>query len=88
MRVETKTELVADNGKRFRLFNDIAFSQYNKETNHLDHVICRIIAFKESDYGKNNGYIIGDKVEINRGYCDLCQFYFKDMKDINYVYYD
>ena len=91
MRVETKTELVADNGKRFRLFSDIAFSQYNKKTNHLDHVICRIIAFiafKESDYEKNNGYIIGDKIEINHGHCDLCQFYFKDMKDIQYVYYD
>ena len=88
MRVEVKTELISDNGKRFRLFDDIGFKQFNHETKHYDHVICRIIAFKENDHGKCNGYIIGDKVEINHGHCNLCQFYFKDMEDINYVYYD
>lgn len=66
--IETKRELVTDNGKRFSLFSDIVFRIHNKETERLDLVICRIIGMMESDYKKNNGYIVVDKVEINR--CD------------------
>lgn len=88
LHIETKRELVTDDGKRFRLFSDIGFKIYNKETNHLDEVICRIIGMSDSDYNKNNGYIIADKVEINRCESNQCVFYFKDMQDINYVYVD
>lgn len=52
--IETKRELVTDNGKRFPLFSDIAFKVHNKETDHLDLVICRIIGMAELDYKKNN----------------------------------
>lgn len=89
MYIETKRELVTDDGKRFSLFSDIAFKIHNKETNHLDRVICRIIGMSDSDYKKkDNGYIVADKVEINRGESNQCIFYFKDMQDINYVYVD
>lgn len=88
MHIETKRELVTDNGKRFSLFSDIAFRMHNKETGNLDLVICRIIGMTESDYNKNNGYIVADKVEINRCESNQCVFYFKDMLDVNYVYYD
>ena len=87
LHIETKRELVTDDGKRFSLFSDIAFKIYNKETNHLDRVICRIIGMSDSDY-KKDGYIIADEVEINRGGSNQCVFYFKDMQDINYVYVD
>lgn len=86
--IETKRELVTDNGKRFPLFSDIAFKVHNKEIDHLDLVICRIISMVESDYKKNNGYIVADKVEINRCESNQCIFYFKDMLDVNYVYCD
>lgn len=88
MHIETKRELVTDNGKRFSLFSDIAFRMHNKETGNLDLVICRIIGMTESDYKKNNGYIVAGKVEINRCESNQCVFYFKDMLDVNYVYYD
>lgn len=88
LRVETKRELVTEDGKRFNVFDDIAFSIYNNMTNHKDHVICRIIGFSDSDYKKDNGFIIVDNVEINREKDNQCMFAFKDMMDINYVYYD
>lgn len=88
LHIETKRELVTDDGKRFRLFSDIGFKIYNEETNHLDKVICRIIGMSDSDYNKNNGYIIADRVEINRCESNQCIFYFRDMQDINYVSVD
>lgn len=88
LHIETKRELVTDDNKRFSLFSDIAFTIHNEETNHLDRVICRIIGMSDSDYKKNNGYIVADKVEINRCESNQCVFYFKDMQDINYVYCD
>lgn len=88
LHTETKRELVTDDGKRFSLFSDIAFKIHNKETNHLDKVICRIIGMSDSDYKKDNGYIVADRVEINRCESNQCIFYFKDMQDINYVYVD
>ena len=54
LHIETKRDLVTDDGKRFSMFSDIAFSIFNKETNHLDRVICRIIGINDSDYEKNN----------------------------------
>ena len=86
--IETKRELVTDDDKRFSMFSDIAFKIWNEETQHFDRVICRIIGMSDSDYNKNNGYIIADKVEINRFESNPCVFYFKDMQDINYVYVD
>lgn len=86
--IETKRELVSKDGKRFSLFSDIAFRIHNKETGNLDLVIGRIIGMTDSDYKKNNGYIIIDQVEINRCEANQCVFYFKDMLDINYVYCD
>lgn len=86
--IETKQELVTKEGKRFPLFSDIAFRVHNKETDHLDLVICRIIGMVESDYKKNNGYIVADKVEINRCESNQCVFYFEDMLDASYVYCD
>lgn len=86
--VETKKELVTYDNKRFTLFSDISFSIYNKETNHFDRVICRIIGINDSDYKKNNGYIVADKVEVNRCESNQCLFYFKDMQGIDYVYTD
>ena len=88
LHIETEKELVTDDDKRFSLFSDIAFTIRNKETNHLDRVICRIIGMSDSDYKKNNGYIVADEVEINRCDSNQCIFYFKDMQDISYVYYD
>ena len=88
MHVKVKRELVADNGKKFSLFDDIAFSIYNSETNHIDRVIARIIGMSEAEYGKDNGYIVVDRVEINRCESNQCVFHFKDMTDINYVYCD
>lgn len=88
MHIETKRELVTDNEKRFSLFFDIAFRIHNKETDYLDLVICRIIGMSQSDYKKHNGYIVADKVEINRHECNQCVFYFKDMIDVNYAYCD
>lgn len=88
LHIETKRELVTDDDKRFSLFSDIAFKIHNKETNHLDKVICRIIGMSDSDYKKDNGYIVADRVEINRCESNQCIFYFKDMHDINYVYVD
>ena len=88
LHIETKRELVTDDGKRFTLFSDIAFKIWNKETNHLDRVICRIIGMSDSDYKKDNGYIVADRTEINRCESNQCVFYFKDMQDINYVYVD
>lgn len=86
--IETKRELVSANGKRFTLFSDIAFKVWNEETKNLDRVICKIIGMTDSDYGKDNGYIIADSVEINRCESNQCVFYFKEMQDINYVYVD
>lgn len=88
LHIETKRDLVTEDGKRFFMFSDIAFKIFNKETNCLDKVICRIIGMSDSDYKKNNGYIVADKVEINKCISNQCVFYFKDMQDINYVYYD
>ena len=88
LHIETKRELVTDDGKRFTPFSDIAFKIWNKETKHLDRVICRIIGMSDSDYKKDNGYIVADRVEINRCESNRCVFYFKDMQDINYVYVD
>lgn len=88
LHVEIKRELVTDDGKRFSLLSYIAFGIWNKETNHLDRVICRIVGISEPNYKKNNGYIIVDDVEINRGRSNQCVFYFNDMQDINYVYTD
>lgn len=85
LHIETKRELVTADGKRFHLFQDIAFSIFNEETNHLDRIICRIIGMSDSDYKKDNGYIIADKIERNRCEDNQCVFYFKDMQDINYV---
>lgn len=86
LHIETKRELVAADGKRFHLFDDIAFSVFNEETNHLDRIICRIIGMRDSDYKKDNGYIVVDKIERNRTEDNQCVFYFKEMQDINYVY--
>lgn len=74
--------------KDFRYFLDISFRIHNKETDCLDLVICRIVGMIESDYKKNNGYIVADKVEINRSESSQCVFCFKDMLDVNYVYCD
>lgn len=85
--VEVKRELIADNGKKFELFDDIAFSIHNSETNHIDRVIARIIGMSEPEYNRDNGYIVVDKVEINRcNESNQCIFHFKDMTDINYVF--
>lgn len=86
--IETKSELISAEGKRFSLFSDIAFKVWNEETKHLDRVICRIIGTCDSDYGKDNGYIVADRVEINRCESNQCVFCFKDMQDINYVSVD
>ena len=86
--IETKRELVSADGKRFSTFSDIAFNIWNEKTEHLDSVICRIIGMSDSDYNKDNGFIIADRVEINRCKSNQCVFYFKDMQDINYVYVD
>ena len=86
--IETKRELVSADGKRFAPFSDIAFKVWNEETKHLDRVICRIIGMSDSDYEKDNGYIVADRVEINRCESNQCVFYFKEMQDINYVYVD
>ena len=86
--IETKKELVTADGKRFSMFSDIAFNVFNKETEYLDKVVCRIIGMSASDYNKDNGYIVADRVEINRCKSNQCVFYFKDMQDVNYVYVD
>lgn len=88
LHIETKRSLVTDDGKRFSLFSDIAFKIWNKETNHLDRVICKIIDMIDSDCGKDNGYIIAAEVEINRCKSNQYVFHFKDMQDVNYVYVD
>lgn len=85
LHIETKRELVTDDGKRFPLFSNIAFNVHNEEVGHSDRVICRIIGMSDSDYRKNNGYIVADEVEINRCESNQCVFYFKDMQDVNYV---
>ena len=86
--IVTKRELISAEGKRFSLLEDIAFKVWNEETKHLDNIICRIIGMSDSDYGKENGYIVADNVEINRCESNQCVFYFKNMLDINYVYVD
>lgn len=88
LHVEIKRELVTDDGKRFSFLSDIAFSIWNKETNHLDRVVCRIVGMSDSNYKKDNGYIIACRVEKNRCKSNQSVFYFKDMQDINYVYTD
>lgn len=42
----------------------------------------------DSDYKKDNGYIVADNVEINRCESNQCVFFFKEMQDINYVHVD
>ena len=88
--VEIKKELVTADGKRFLPKQDIAFNILNKETGHLDCVICRIMIIQESDYYNKDGFILVDKIEINRCFKENEQhiYYFKDMQDINYVYDD
>lgn len=88
LHIETKRELVTDDGKRFSFFSDIPFKIWNEETQHLDRVICRIIGMNDSDYKKDNGYIVADNVEINRCESNQCVFFFKEMQDINYVHVD
>lgn len=84
LHVETKKELVTDDGKRFPIFSNIAFSVYNNETGNLDRVVCRIIGMSNSDYKKDNGFIIADRVKINMCDSTQCTFDFKDMQDIDY----
>lgn len=86
LHIETKRELVTDEGKRFSLFSNISFKIWNKETKYFDKIICRIIGMIDSDYKKDNGYIVADSVKINGYESNQCVFYFKDMQDITYVY--
>lgn len=85
MRVEVKQELVSNNGKRFSMFQYVTFKIYNKETNNLDKVICRIIGMSDSQHNKYNGYIVADNVEINNRRSHQCVFDFMDIQDIDYV---
>ena len=73
--------LVTPSGKKFNLFDDIAFTYTNKETDHLERVIGRIVYIDDV-------CLDVDKVEINRFICNPeveYRFWYDDMDDVNYV---
>ena len=81
MKMRIEKTLVTQSGKKFNLFDDIAFTVLNKETNHLDRVIGRIV-------GINDCGLAVDNVEIDRLVCNpttTYEFYYEDMDDVNYV---
>lgn len=92
MYVKTTKTIITDDDKEFCIDSDISFQIYNKKKNHLDTVICRIIEISESsdcDSEEEYGFIVADRIEINRKNKKAPKvFYFKDMQNVNYVYYD
>lgn len=88
MHIEITKTLISDDDKEFQIGSDISFQIFNKKKNCLDSVICRIIEFGEFP-DDDNGYIIADRIEKNRKNKKSPKvFYFSDMKNIDYVYYD
>ncbi len=88
MHIETKETLVADDGKRFNLFEDIAFNYKNRD--HYDSVIGKITGWQASEFGENNGYLVLEDMFINKD-VELHgskKFYFDKITDVRYVYDD
>lgn len=88
MYIKTIKILITNDNKKFEIGDDISFQIFNKKKNCLDSVICRIIDFDECS-DSNSGYIVADRIEINKKNKKAPKvFYFNDMKNIGYVYYD
>ena len=82
--IKTVRTLVTDNKKNFRVGEDIAFTLFNKVTNHHDHYIGNIVEMTDTsikisnieiDRYREDGEMIIDLENIESNSC-------------NYVYYD
>lgn len=82
--IKTVRTLVTDNKKSFRVGGDIAFTLFNKVTNHHDHYIGNIIEMTDT-------FIKISDIEIDRCHEDgEMIIYLENIESnsCNYVYYD
>jgi hypothetical protein len=81
---ETVRTLVTDNKKSFRVGEDVAFTLFNKVTNHHDHYIGNIIEMTDTSIKISN-------IEIDRCHEDgemIIDLENIESNSCNYVYYD
>lgn len=81
--IKTVRTLITDNKKSFRVGEDIAFTLFNKETNHHDHYIGNIVEITDTSIKISNIEIGRCRVdgEMIVGLVDI------EANSCNYVYY-
>lgn len=82
--IKTVRTLVTDNKKSFGVGQDIAFTLFNKETNHHDHYIGEIVEMTDTSIRISN-------IEIGRCHEDgemIISLEDIEPNSCNYVYYD
>ena len=82
--IKTVRTLVTDNNKSFRVGEDIAFTLFNKVTNHHDNYIGNILEMTDTSIKISN-------IEIDGCYKDgemIIDLENIESNSCNYVYYD
>lgn len=82
--IKTVRTLVSDNKKSFRVGEDIAFTLFNKVTNHHDRYIGNIVEMTDTSITISN-IEIGRCHEDGKMIIDLENI---ESNSCNYVYYD